>query len=130
MSYFLLIAYLKMSCLLFFLRIYDVIKIIVMTCFSLIAYLKMTCFLLFLRIRNNYDDIFFANCVFENDILCISYYITFINIGIKIIGITSPFNKIFIFVFSNNFFYDIYFRSIFSFLQFFFIENTIYYFII
>ena len=52
---------------LLFLRIYDVIKINVMTYFLLIAYLKMTCFLLFLRIRNNYDDIFFANCVFEND---------------------------------------------------------------
>ena len=28
----------------------------------------MTCFLLFLWIRNNYDDMFFVNCVFENDI--------------------------------------------------------------
>ena len=52
----------------YFLRIYDVIKIIVMTCFLLIAYLKMTYFYYFLRISNNYDDIFFANCVFENDI--------------------------------------------------------------
>ena len=24
-------------------------------------------FLLFLRIRNNRDDMFFANCIFEND---------------------------------------------------------------
>ena len=44
---------------------------IMMSCFSLIAYLKMTCFLLFLRIRNvvnNYVVMFFANYVFENDI--------------------------------------------------------------
>ena len=47
--------------------IYDVMKVIVITCFLLIAYLKMTCFLLFLRIRNFYDNIFFANCVFKND---------------------------------------------------------------
>ena len=51
-----------------FSRIYDVIKIIVMSCFLLIAYLKMTYFYYFLRIRNNYDIVFFANCVFKNDI--------------------------------------------------------------
>ena len=51
-----------------FSRIYDVIKIIVMTCFLIIAYLKITCFLLLLRIRNNYDVLFFVNCVFKNDI--------------------------------------------------------------
>ena len=49
----------------YFSRIYDVMKIIVMTCFLIIAYLKITCFLLYLRIRNNYDIMFFANCVFE-----------------------------------------------------------------
>ena len=55
---------------LLFLRIYDVIKIIVMTYFLLIAYLKMTCFYYFcgfLMSLNNHDDIFFINCVFEND---------------------------------------------------------------
>ena len=51
-----------------FSRIFDVIKIIVMSCFLLIAYLKMTYFYYFLRIRNNYDIMFFANCVFKNDI--------------------------------------------------------------
>ena len=45
------------------LRIYDVIKIIVMTCFLLITYLKMTCFI----ILRNCDIMFFVNCVFEND---------------------------------------------------------------
>ena len=59
----------------YFLRIYDVIKIIVMTCFLLIAYLKMTYFYYFLRIRNNRDDMFFVNCVFENDIFSV-YFIT------------------------------------------------------
>ena len=52
---------------LLFLRIYDVMKVIVISCFLLIAYLKMTYFYYFLWIRNNYDDIFFANCVFKND---------------------------------------------------------------
>ena len=51
----------------YFLLIYDIIKIIVMTYFLIIAYLKMTFFLLFLRIRNNCDDIFFDDCVFKND---------------------------------------------------------------
>ena len=52
----------------YFLRIYDVIKIILMTYFLLIAYLKMTCFYYFLLIRNNYDNMFFANSIFKNDI--------------------------------------------------------------
>ena len=47
--------------------IYDVIKLIVMSCFLLITYLKMSYFCYFLRIRNNYDVIIFVNCVFEND---------------------------------------------------------------
>ena len=53
-----------------FLRIYDVIKIIMTTCFLLIAYLKMTYFIIFadlLIMKNNCDDMFFVNCVFEND---------------------------------------------------------------
>ena len=56
---------------LLFSRIYDVIKIIMMPYFLLITYLKMTYFYYFLRIRNvinNRDDMFFANCIFENDI--------------------------------------------------------------
>ena len=51
-----------------FSRIYDVIKIIMMTCFFVNCVFKNDMFLLFLLIRNNYDDIFFANCVFKNDI--------------------------------------------------------------
>ena len=55
-----------------FLLIYDVMKIIVMTYFLLIAYLKMTYFYYFLWIRNNYDVIIFVNCIFENDMfMCI-----------------------------------------------------------
>ena len=69
MTYFLLIAYLKMSCFSLFSRIYDVIKTIVISCFLLIAYLKMSYFYYFLRIRNNYDDMFFVNCVFKNAII-------------------------------------------------------------
>ena len=42
-----------------------------MTYFLLIAYLKITCFYYFLQIydviKNNCDDIFFINCIFEND---------------------------------------------------------------
>ena len=110
-----------------FSRIYDVIKIIVMTYFLLIAYLKMTyfadlqchkiitmsCFLLIAYLKMTY--------------LCIFYNVVFIDPTIKIIRITSPFNKVFIFVFSNNFFYNIYFRSVFRSLQFPFIENSFYY---
>ena len=84
---------------LLFLRIYDVMKVIVITCFSLIAYLKMTCFYYFLRIRNNCDDMFFVNCVFENDISCIFYNLVFINPTIKIITIISPFTKYLFFLF-------------------------------
>ena len=49
------------------LRIYDVMKIIMMTCFFINCVFENVIFLLFLRIRNNYDVIFFANCVFKND---------------------------------------------------------------
>ena len=56
---------------LLFLRIYDVIKIIVMTCFLLIAYLKMTCFLLITYLKMTY--------------LCIFYNVVFINPAIKIV---------------------------------------------
>ena len=61
---------------LLFLRVYDVIKIIMMTCFLLIAYLKMTCFYYFLLIHNNYDVIFFVNCVFENDMFYVYFIIS------------------------------------------------------
>ena len=70
---------------LLFLRIYDVIKIIMMTYFFVNCVFENDMFSLFLRIRNNYDDIFFVNCVFKNDILCIFYYIIFINPTIEII---------------------------------------------
>ena len=62
-----------------------------MTCFLLIVYLKMT-------------------------YLCISNYIFLINPSIEIVRVISPFDKISIFVSSNNFFYNIYTRSVFSFL--------------
>ena len=54
---------------LLFSRIYDVMKIILMSCFLLIPYLKMTYFYYFCElviIMMIY--IFFANCVFKNDI--------------------------------------------------------------
>ena len=54
-----------------FSQIYDVIKTIMITCFLLITYLKMTYFYYFcgfVILWNNYDNIFFVNCVFENDI--------------------------------------------------------------
>ena len=47
MTYFLLIAYLKMTYFYYFLRIYDVIKINMVAYFLLIAYLKMTYFYCF-----------------------------------------------------------------------------------
>ena len=65
--------------------IYDVMKVIVITCFFINCVFENDIILLFLRVRNNYDDMFFANCVFENDILCMFYYIIFINPTIKII---------------------------------------------
>ena len=43
-----------------------------MTCFLLIAYLKMTYFYYFcgfMMTYINHDDMFFINCVFENDII-------------------------------------------------------------
>ena len=52
----------------YFLRIYDVIKIIVISYFFANSVFKNDMFLLFLLIRNNYDITFFVNCVFENDI--------------------------------------------------------------
>ena len=120
MTYFLLIAYLKMTYFLLFLRIYDVIKIIMMTYFSLIAYLKMTYFLLFSRI---YDVIkiimmkyFLLIAYLKMTYLCMFYNVIFTNPTIKIIRIIPPFNKMFIFIFSNNFIYNIYSRIIFVFV--------------
>ena len=98
---------------LLFSRVYDIIKIIVMTYFLLIAYLKMTYFLFFLQIRNNYDDMFLLIAYLKMTYLCMFYYIVFIDPTIEIVGITSPFDKISIFIFLNYFFYDIYLRSIF-----------------
>ena len=53
---------------LLFSRIYDVIKITVMTYFFTNYVFKNDIFFIILRIRNNYDDMFFANYVLENDI--------------------------------------------------------------
>ena len=98
------------------LRIYDIIKLIMMTCFLLIAYLKMTYFYyfcLFVIIMMTY---FLSIAYLKMTYLCIFYYIIFINPTIKFITIISPFNKVLIFIFPNNFLYDIYLRSIFTFL--------------
>ena len=60
---------------LLFLRIYDVIKIIVTSCFLLIAYLKMSCFLRIHNVINNCDVMFFVNCVFENVMYVLLYHL-------------------------------------------------------
>ena len=96
--------------------IYDVMKVIVITCFLLIAYLKMTCFCYFCLFVINMMTCFSLIAYLKMTCLCMFYYIVFIDIAIKIIRITSPFNKIFIFIFPNNFLYNIYLRSVFSFL--------------
>ena len=70
---------------LLFLRIYDVIKLIVMTYFLLIAYLKMTYFYYFLRIRNFMVTYFLLIPYLKMSYLCIFYYIVFINPTIKFI---------------------------------------------
>ena len=129
MTYFLLIAYLKISCL-FFLRIYDVIKIIMMTYFLLIVYLKMSCFYYFCEFVIIMMTCFLIIAYLKMTCLCLFYNIVFVYPTIEFITVISPLNKIFIFVFLNNFLYNIYLRSISTFLQFFFVKNTIYYFII
>ena len=48
-------------------RIYDVIKIIAMSCFFVNCVLENDMFLRIRNVVNNYDIMFFANCVFEND---------------------------------------------------------------
>ena len=116
MTYFLLIAYLKMSCFYYFLRIYDVIKLIAITYFFLIVYLEMSCFFIILRIRNFKMTYFLLIPYLKMTCLGMFYNIVFINPTIKFITVISPFNKVFIFVFPNNFFYDIYSGSIFAFL--------------
>ena len=70
MTYFLLIAYLKMIYFYYF-HGFMMSKIIVMTCFLLITYLKMTYFYYFcgfVILWNNHNGMFFINCVFEHDI--------------------------------------------------------------
>ena len=52
---------------LLFSRIYDVMKIIAMTCFLLNCVFKNDIFLRIRNVVNNCDVIFFVNCVFEND---------------------------------------------------------------
>ena len=47
-----------------------------MTCFLLIACLKMTYFYYFADLRchkNNCDDMFFVNCIFENDMFLLFF---------------------------------------------------------
>ena len=64
---------------------YDVIKSIVMTYFLLIAYLKMTCFYYFLRIRNSMTTYFLLIAYLKMTYLRMLYNIIFINPAIKII---------------------------------------------
>ena len=68
MSYILLNYVFKNDIFLLFSRIYDVIKIIVISYFFVNSIFENDILLLFLRIRNNYDIMFFVNCVFKNDI--------------------------------------------------------------
>ena len=68
-----------------FLRIYDVIKAIVISCFLLIVYLKMTCFYhicLFVIIMMAY---FLLIAYLKMTYLGIFYYIIFINPSIEIV---------------------------------------------
>ena len=47
-----------------------------MTYFLLIAYLKMTCFFIFAGLwchKNNCDDIFFVDCIFENSMFLLFF---------------------------------------------------------
>ena len=53
---------------LLFSRIYDIIKIIVMTCFFADCVFKNDIFLQIHNVVNNCNVMFFVNCVFENDI--------------------------------------------------------------
>ena len=52
---------------LLFLRIYDIIKIIVISYFLLNCVFKNDIFLRIRNVINNYDVMFFVNCVFENN---------------------------------------------------------------
>ena len=68
-----------------FSRIYDVMKIIMMTCFLLIAYLKMTYFYNFFEFVIIMMTYFLLIAYLKMAYLCIFYYIIFINPTIKII---------------------------------------------
>ena len=68
-----------------FSRIYDVIKIIVMTCFLLIAYLKMTYFYHFSEFVIIMISCFLIIAYLKMTYLCIFYNVVFINPTIKII---------------------------------------------
>ena len=52
---------------LLFLRIYDIIKIIVITCFFVNCVFENDIFLRIRYVINNCDDMFFVNCIFENN---------------------------------------------------------------
>ena len=66
-----------------FSKIYDVMKIIMMTCFLLIAYLKMTYFYYFCEFVIIIISCFLIIAYLKMS--CIFYYIIFINPTIKII---------------------------------------------
>ena len=68
----------------YFLRIYDVIKIIMMICFLLIAYLKMTCFYYFCGFVIIVMTYFSLIAYLKMTYLCIFYDFVFINPAIKI----------------------------------------------
>ena len=85
MTYILLNCVFKNDIFLLFLRIYDVIKTIVMTCFLLIAYLKRTYFYYFCGLAIIMISCFLLITYLKMTCLCIFYNIVFINPTIEII---------------------------------------------
>ena len=68
-----------------FSRIYDVMKIIMMTCFLLIAYLKMTYFYYFCEFVIIMMTYFLLIAYLKMTYLCIFYNVVFINPAIKLV---------------------------------------------
>ena len=85
MTYILLNCVFKNDMFLLFLRIYDVLKIIAISCFLLIAYLKMTCFYYFCEFIIIVMTYILLIAYLKMTYLCILYYIVFVYPTIKII---------------------------------------------
>ena len=85
MTYFFINCVCKNDIFSLFSRIYDVIKMIVMTCFLIIAYLKITCFYYFCEFVIIMMSCFLLIAYLKMTYLCIFYNIVFINPTIKII---------------------------------------------